>query len=161
MCFNACALSDPDVGPDAREYALKSPDGQVSASFELKKGTLYYSVTRDGTPVVSSSKVEIFPGAKIKVLDHSVFENDSSWEPVWGQFSSIRDHHRELSLSLKADGIPLTMLCRVFDKGLGFRFVMSEESEGKQMTFTSQSNIPGNVLYYSPQGKRLCQDHCS
>ena len=104
-------------GLSAKEYAVKSPDGQVSVSFELKKGTLFYSVSRDGIAVVASSKVEIFDRAKMKVLDHSIRENDSSWEPVWGQFSTIRDHHRELSLSLKADGIPLTMLCRVFDEG--------------------------------------------
>ena len=83
----------------AKEYTVKSPDGKVSASFELKKGALFYTVSRDGIAVVVSSKVEIFEGAKIKVRDHSVRENDSSWEPVWGRFSTIRDHHRELFCS--------------------------------------------------------------
>lgn len=138
----------------AKEYDVNSPDDQVRVSFELKKGALFYSVSRNGIPVITSSKVEIFEGAKMKVLDHSVRENDSSWEPVWGRFSTIRDHHHELSLSLKADGIPVTLLCRVFDTGLGFRFVMSDESEGKEMTFLSNFNIDGDVLYYSPQGER-------
>ena len=76
-------------GLSAKEYAVNSPDGQVSASFELKKGALFYSVSRDGIRVITSSKVEIFEGAKMKVLDHSVWENDSSREPVWGKEGSF------------------------------------------------------------------------
>ena len=39
----------------AKEYTVKSPDGKVSASFELKKGALFYSVSRDGIAVVATS----------------------------------------------------------------------------------------------------------
>ena len=142
------------LGVFANDFTVKSPDGLVSASFELKNGALFYSVSRNGIPVIISSKVEIFSGAKMKLVDQSVREIDSYWEPLWGQYSSIRDHHRELSLSLAADGIPVTLLCRVFDTGVGFRFVMSEASKGKEMIFTSGCNIAGDVLYYSPQGEK-------
>ena len=141
-------------GVFAEEYAIKSPNGKVSASFDVKNGALFYSVFQEGRPVVSPSKVEIFADAKMAVVEHSVHENDSSWKPVWGPFSTIRDHHRELILSLKADGIPVKLHCRAFDMGVGFRFVLPEESKGKEITFTSGCNIAGDVLYYSPQGER-------
>lgn len=140
-------------GVFANDYTVKSPNGEVSASFEVKNGDLFYTVSEGEAQIVSSSKVEIIEGAKIKVVEHSIVENDTSWEPLWGQFSTIRDHHNELSLSLLADGIPLTMLCRVFDEGLGFRFVLSEESKGKKLNFTSNCNVPANSKYYTPEGE--------
>ena len=130
----------------AEEYAIQSPNGQVLASFDVKDGVLFYSVLQQGRPVVSPSKVEIFAGAKMTVVDQTVQENDTSWKPVWGRFSTIRDHHRELTLSMTADGTPVKLLCRAFDTGVGFRFVMSEESKGKEMTFTRQYDSAAVLL---------------
>ncbi|MFC1765051.1 sulfatase-like hydrolase/transferase, partial [Planctomycetota bacterium] len=78
----------------------------------------------------------------------------TSWKPVWGRFSTIRDHHGELTLSLMADGTPVQLLCRAFDTGVGFRFVMSEESKGKDTAFFSACNVVGEVQYYSPEGEK-------
>lgn len=140
-------------GVFAQEYTIKSPDGQILTSFDVKNGGLFYSVSKNGMLVVGSSNVEIFTGAKMVVVDHSVRGNDTNWNPLWGQFSTIRDHHRELTLSLTADGIPVKLLCRVFDNGVGFRFVLSQESKGKEVSFTNACNLIGDVLYYSPQGE--------
>ncbi|TWU32527.1 glycoside hydrolase family 97 protein [Novipirellula artificiosorum] len=138
----------------AAPVTVQSPDGQVSASMELKDGTLFYSVSKGGTPVVGSSKLEIVSGAEMAVGDHSIRENDTSWNPVWGRFSTIRDHHRELTLSLTADGTPVKLLCRVFDTGVGFRFVLSGESRGQEIAFSSACNVVGDVQYYSPEGEK-------
>ena len=138
----------------AEEYAIKSPNGQVSASFEVKDGTLFYSVLQEDRPVVSPSKVEIFAHARMAAVDQAVRENDTSWKPVWGRFSTIRDHHRELILSLTADGMPVKLLCRAFDTGVGFRFELTEESKGKEIAFFSACNVVGDVQYYSPEGER-------
>ena len=112
----------------AAPVTVQSPDGQVAASFEVENGELFYSVSKSGKPVVGSSKVEIFAGAKMAVVGQSIRDNDSSWTPVYGQFSTIRDHHRELTLSLTAGGTPVNLLCRVVDTGIGFRFVLPEGS---------------------------------
>ncbi|TWU33603.1 Retaining alpha-galactosidase precursor [Novipirellula aureliae] len=135
----------------AAPVVVQSPDGQTAAAFEVTNGELFYSVSRDGKPVIGSSKLGIFAGAEIAVVDQSIRENDTSWEPVWGQFATIRDHHRELSLSLTADGIPVNLLCRVFDTGIGFRFVLTEASEGKRMTFTSGYNVLNGAAHYAGQ----------
>ncbi|MEI6892152.1 MAG: glycoside hydrolase family 97 catalytic domain-containing protein [Pontiella sp.] len=132
----------------AAPVEVKSPDGQVLASFDVKDGALFYSVSKGGNPVIGSSFIEIFASAEMTIVDQSVRENDSSWKPVWGQFSTIRDHHRELTLSLTADGMPVTLLCRAFDTGIGFRFVLSEESKGKEMTFSSEYNVLNGLAHY-------------
>ncbi len=138
----------------AKEYTVNSPDGQVSVSFELKKRTLFYTVSKDGIPIVVSSAIEVFEGAKMMVKNHSIKKNKKSWQPVWGQFSTIQDHHNELKLSLTANRIPITFLCRVFDTGFGFRFVMSDASKDKEITFNSDYNIVGDVRYYTPEGEK-------
>ncbi|HUT10089.1 MAG TPA: glycoside hydrolase family 97 catalytic domain-containing protein [Thermoguttaceae bacterium] len=130
---------------------VQSPDGQVVTSFEVENGELFYSVSKGDTPIVGSSKVEIFAGAKMSIVEHSIRENDTVWSPVYGQFSSIRDHHRELTLTLTADGAPVTLLCRAFDTGIGFRFVLSKESQGKELSFSTGYNVLNNAATYSGQ----------
>ncbi len=134
---------------------VHSPDGQVAATFDVRDGDLFYSVSRGGKPLVDPSKVEICAGAQMTAVDQSVRENDTSWKPVWGQFSTIRDHHNELCLELTAGDVPVTLLCRVFDDGLGFRFVLSEKSAGKKVGFVSEFNVVGGETYsWGERGSR-------
>lgn len=135
----------------AAPVAVQSPDGQVAASFDVENGELFYSVSKGGKPIVGSSKVEIFAGATMAVVEQSIRDNDSNWMPVCGQFGTIRDHHRELTLSLTADGMPVKLLCRTFDTGVGFRFVLPEESKGKELSFSTGYNVLNNAATYSGQ----------
>tara|TARA_R110002073_G_scaffold335442_4_gene527431 strand:+ start:3531 stop:5399 length:1869 start_codon:yes stop_codon:yes gene_type:complete len=135
----------------ADPVTVQSPGGQLAVSFEVREDALFYSISRENRPVVDPSKVEIFAGAKMAVVEQSIRESDSSWKPVYGQFSSIRDHHRELTLSLTADSVPVQLICRVFDRGVGFRFVLSEESVGKKMTYTSEYKLLGGAAHYAGQ----------
>ncbi|TWU32551.1 glycoside hydrolase family 97 protein [Novipirellula artificiosorum] len=135
----------------AAPVTLQSPDGQVAASFAVENGELIYSISKRGNPVVGSSKMEIFAGAEMVWVGQSIRDNDSSWTPVYGQFSSIRDHYRELTLSLTAGGTPVKLLCRAFDTGIGFRFVLSEASAGKDMTYTSEYKVLNGAAHYAGQ----------
>jgi len=137
----------------AAPVVVESPNGQVRASFNVKNGELTYSIFKGGAPVVAASKVEILAGAKMAVVGQSVRDSDTSWKPVWGQFSEIRDHHNELTLSLTADGTPVTLLCRVFDDGLGIRFVLPEESKGKAIAFVSEYRIAAGGEHYTHGGE--------
>jgi alpha-glucosidase len=132
----------------AAPVIVKSPDGRISVAVEEKGGSLFYSVQQDDRLVVKESKIELFAGTKMTMGAHSIRENNSTWSPVHGQFSTIRDHHRELSMQLEADDTPVKLLCRVFDDGLGFRFVLSEESKGKKIGFYSVFNVMDGVAFY-------------
>ncbi|MDF7806406.1 glycoside hydrolase family 97 catalytic domain-containing protein [Pontiellaceae bacterium B12219] len=145
------ALWMPLVGMGALE--ISSLDGQVSVAFDVKDGSLFYSVSKDGKPIMDASKMEIFAGSTMSISEYTIEESDSNWKPVWGQFSSIRDRHNELTLSLEADGVPVTLLCRVFDDGVGFRFVMSEESKGKKIAFVSQYKVVAGGEHYTHGGE--------
>jgi len=133
----------------AAPITVRSPDGQVAVAFEVQDGALFYSVSKECKPVVASSKLEIFAGEEMVVTGQSLRDNDSSWSPVYGQFSTIRDQHHELTLSLTAGGTPATLLCRVFDTGIGFRFVLPEESAGKTAVYTSEYKVLNGAAHYA------------
>ena len=135
----------------AAPVTVHSPDGQVAASFHVENGELFYTVSKGDKPVVGSSKVEIFASAKMAVVGQSIRDNDATWTPVYGQFSAIRDHHRELTLSLTADGTPVKLLCRAFDTGIGFRFVLPKESAGRTVTYASEYKVLNGAAHYAGQ----------
>jgi alpha-glucosidase len=138
----------------AQVATVSSPDGTIEVVFDNREGELRYFVTKQGQVVLNASKIELIPGAKLKVLGQSVRESDTSWEPTWGQFSTIRDHHVELSLSLLAGDLPVQLQCRVFDTGVGFRFVLSEASQGQKLVFNNEYRLLDEQGYYYPQGER-------
>ncbi|EMI19635.1 alpha-glucosidase [Rhodopirellula maiorica SM1] len=149
----ALAVSELFVATNlfADSVTVQSPDGKIAVALDVNDGSLFYSISKQDEAIVAPSKVEIFAGATMAMVDQSIRQNDSVWQPTWGQFSSIRDHHRELTLSLTADNIPVQLVCRVFDTGVGFRFVLSEKSAGKRMTFSTQYKVLGGAAYYSGQ----------
>jgi len=151
VCFGSLLTA---AGLFAAPLEVQSPDGQLAVSFDVKDGALTYSASRGGAEVLGSSKIEILAGAKMKLVEHSIRENDATWKPVWGQFSTIRDHHRELTLSLTANGMPVTLLCRAFDTGLGFRFELSEETKGKKLSFSSAYRLTEDEGFYHPKGEQ-------
>ena len=136
---------------------IASPNGELTVSFEVQDATMYYAIAREGNPIVARSKLEISVGAEVAIKDQSTRENDDTWSPTYGQFSQIRNHYRELELSLTVDGVPMTFLCRVFDTGVGFRFVASKESAGKQLTFTSEYKLLGGVTHYAGERGHLSE----
>ena len=140
----------------ARDVEVESPDGQIAASFEAKDGSLFYSINKGGNPIVGLSKIEILANAKTEVVSLSTRVNDTNWEPVWGQFSTIRDHHSELTLSVTVDEMPAKLICRVFDTGVGFRFELPEQFKGKKLTFLNEYKpLDGLKSYAGPVGKEL------
>ena len=148
MLLGALCLMSVGKG-NAEPIAVSSPDGEITASFEVNGGTLSYSLSKGGTPVVGSSRIEIIKDAKMALKDQSTEESDTSWKPVWGQFSEIRDHHHELTLSLTADDKPVTLQARVFDSGVGFRFLLSEETKGSDLRFSTGYDLLDGEMNYS------------
>lgn len=139
---------------NASPVDVSSPNGEITASFELKNSVLLYSISKKDTPVVGASKLEIVAGAKMTLVGQSSSESDTTWEPTWGQFSTIRDHHKQLTLELTAGDLPVTLLCRTFNTGVGFRFVLSDESKGQALTFYSTYRlIEAQGEYYYPKGE--------
>lgn len=146
----ACACTAPETASSESE-ALLSPDGMLRLSFSVKDGIPMYALQRDGKDVVlpsrlgfemrgtvKSEKIDIqadrisktdaLPGYMMdrgfELLDSSRDSLDETWEPVWGEESSIRNHYNELLVRLRQreSGRRMDVRFRLFDDGLGFRY---------------------------------------
>ena len=146
----ACACTAPETAFSESD-ALLSPDGMLRLSFSVKDGIPMYALQRDGKDVVlpsrlgfemrgtvKSEKIDIqadrisktdaLPGYMMdrgfELLDSSRDSLDETWEPVWGEESSIRNHYNELLVRLRQreSGRRMDVRFRLFDDGLGFRY---------------------------------------
>ncbi|SDX62966.1 glycoside hydrolase family 97 protein [Hymenobacter psychrophilus] len=120
------------------EERLQSPDKQLTLSVNLAPdGTPTYSLTYKGRTVLKPGQL----GLELKgtpsltngfVQTDAVRKSiDESWNPVWGEVKTIRNHYNELALTLTQPATKRTMLVRfrLFDDGLGFRYEFPRQPE--------------------------------
>ena len=114
---------------------LKSPNGNFSMEFALQNdGTPTYNLIYKGKTVVKPSKlgIELKEDKNIKksllndftILDKKTSSFDETWQPVWGEVSSIRNQYNELAVTLiqKETDRQIVIRFRLFNDGLGFRY---------------------------------------
>jgi len=119
---------------------LSSPDGMLVLNVEVGKGGAFYSVKRGDEVVIARSRLgfELKSGKNLKsdlVSSHVQKTSfDKTWDIPWGERSTVRNHYNELSLDMKGGGEPLTVVFRLFDDGLGFRYIFPEGVAGDEIT---------------------------
>ena len=150
MLFAAAAAT---IGASAQEV-LRSPDGELELRFSLsEKGEPTYALDYKGRAVVLPSRMGLelrgdAPalefGAEIQkggygepVSLYDGFEQcgavrsefDETWQPVWGEESSIRNRYNELAITLRQpqSGRRMVVRFRLYDEGVGFRYEFPEQ----------------------------------
>ncbi len=111
---------------------LQSPDGNFAMTFSLQNdGTPTYQLSYKGKAVIKPSALglELKNDTKSLLNDFTIANSDtsahdSSWQPVWGEVKSIRDHYNELVVTLHQKEMDRDMIIRfrMFNDGLGFRY---------------------------------------
>ena len=108
---------------------IHSPNHKLTLCFALSpSGEPTYQLNYGAKPVLKPSRLGIFlqyqpglnQGFTIAKTDSS--QHDDTWTPVWGEVAHIRNHYRELAVTLQqpvAGGHRLVLRFRVFDDGLG------------------------------------------
>ena len=150
MLFAAAAAT---IGASAQEV-LRSPDGELELRFSLSdKGEPTYALDYKGRAVVLPSRMGLEQrgdapalefGAEIQkggygepVSLYDGFEQcgavrsefDETWQPVWGEESSIRNRYNELAITLRQpqSGRQMVVRFRLYDEGVGFRYEFPEQ----------------------------------
>ena len=135
---------------------LTSPDGNLTLTFEVgNDGAPLYSLEYKGKAVVLPSAMglelrgqdrQISFGEEITKSDHgatvSLYNNfrqtgvtrsnsDTTWTPVWGEVATIRDNYKQMVVSLeqKERKYKMDIVFRLYNEGLGFRYVFPEQKE--------------------------------
>ena len=67
-------------------------------------GSLAYAVSRNGNELIADSPLAIRKGEDHTVTGAAITSHDSTWEPTWGLYEQIRDHHNRLTLTLDVGG---------------------------------------------------------
>src|SRR5258705_7914638 len=87
---------------------IKSPDGKLSLSFALSgEGEPTYTLSFGGKPVIQKSRLGIelkeLPAFSkgFTILKAEPSQKDETWAPVWGQEKQIRNHYRELAVTVQ------------------------------------------------------------
>ena len=150
----ACGPKAPKMPADA--IVLRSPDGQLELKFAVVNGVPEYTLDRAGKAVVLPSRLgfalldrEDLDGG-FALTDSAFNSFDETWEPVWGEEASIRNHYNELLVTLEqkpeaareaqrgvsvtdpeysgdlgnpyGKGAMMQVRFRLYDDGLGFRY---------------------------------------
>lgn len=135
---------------------LSSPNGNLALTFEVGEGGKpMYSLEYKGKSVVLPSAMglelrgqdrQISFGEEITKSDHgnslSLYDkfeqkavsrnsSDTTWTPVWGEVSTIRDNYNQMVVSLEQTErkYKMDIVFRLYDEGLGFRYVFPEQKE--------------------------------
>lgn len=112
------------VAPSHLGYQLKKENGEKSTDFDWKPSR--------ATDKEASRKADFFSDFTLEKFENNSF--DETWEPVWGEESSIRNHYNELLVQLKQtkNNRFLNIRFRLFDDGLGFRYEFPDQ---KNLTY--------------------------
>ncbi|GAA4018464.1 glycoside hydrolase family 97 protein [Hymenobacter fastidiosus] len=141
----------------APAQTLHSPAHKLTLSFRLSPaGEPTYQLQYGAKSVVQASRLGVLlqgqpgfdKGFTIARIDSS--RHDDTWTPVWGEVKSIRNHYRELAVTLQQpapQNRQLVLRFRLFDDGLGFRYEFPEQPSLKYFTVTAEKtefNLPAD-----------------
>ena len=98
-----------ETGPAASfDRSLTSPDGTLTAVFGITPdGQPCYKLERNGAAVIKPSRLgfELMDGSSLAdgftVTSVDYDSKDETWEPVWGEERSIRNHYNEMTVTLE------------------------------------------------------------
>ena len=158
LTLEAGELRSPDESMEVNNSKtveeLQSPDGHLTLHFMLQEGGVpTYSLHYKGREVIRPSRLGLELAGSInaefgqevrKSSDRrtSLYDGfrmaaagrtsvDETWEPVWGESRTIRDHHNELFVRLTQEqtGREMIIRFRLFNDGLGFRYEFPQQKE--------------------------------
>jgi len=115
--------------------SVESPGKILKVTLQVDGGTARYQVQRLGDAVVDASKLgfELRDGRldrDFEITGSSTRAFDETWEQPWGERRLTRNHYNELTVSLRqttGDKRRLDVVFRVFDDGVGFRYVFPQQ----------------------------------
>ncbi|MFA8435152.1 MAG: glycoside hydrolase family 97 protein [Marinifilaceae bacterium] len=150
-------LSQAAIGRSiAQKVQVNSPNGNISVDFDITTGSPRYSVSLGEKQLLSPSAMGFdfknLPslGEDLKIIRVEEFTENSSWETVWGESKTVSNHYNGLIIHLRETKAPrrkMDIEFRVFDDGLGFRYIIPEQKGLDSLNITSERTefaIKGN-----------------
>lgn len=138
--LGALLLAGTLFGAPESALEVSSPDRRITVDLTAR-GRLTYRVSVDGTPILNESRLGLSLrgqgtlGSDVTLLSASRSVADSTWTNPLGKRRLVRDLHRELRLNLREkSGATFSVVFRVFNDGVGFRYELGQSIGGPSFT---------------------------
>jgi len=126
--------------------SILSPDKRLALSLRMStQGEPTYQLVFNKKTVVKPGLLglelkdhQLLSGFSIIKVDSSLV--DDSWNPVWGEVKTIRNHYHELSVTMlqKETARTLRLRFRLFNDGLGFRYEFPSQPKLNHFVVTNE-----------------------
>ncbi len=171
----------------ARIESAYSPDQNIVVNFDVVDGVPFYNVTYKGKQVIRDSRlglelVSAKGNGEFNNFDNKMAENqnslydgftmlttryssfDETWQPVWGEETSIRNHYNEMAVTLLQDdlGRYIIVRFRVYDDGIGLRYEFPQQSNLTYFVIKeehTQFAMPGDITAWWIAGDYDTQEY--
>ncbi len=126
------------VTVQAKDVLVSSPDGAVTVAVGVKANMPYYSVRYAGRVLVAPSRLGFLLdkgplGENVKMTGRHYASKDETWTQLWGEDQEVRNNYHELTVSFREkSGRRMDVVFRVFNDGVGFRYILPGMSEGEE-----------------------------
>lgn len=128
--------------------SIRSPNNTLTLTFTLGSGgvpTYQLSLGKKDIILPSTLGIEVrdmpgfVKGFVIAGVESTVVDN--TWETVWGETRTVRNHYREMIVTLAQPEVKnrtMSILFRLFDDGLGFRYQFAQQDNLNYFTITDE-----------------------
>ncbi|TDE14831.1 glycoside hydrolase family 97 protein [Dyadobacter psychrotolerans] len=155
LFFALCAK--PAYCYQNNSFAAYSPDQKTS--FEIKvdeNKNLVYRILSSGKIIIDWSAMGLVPGQKLlskqtKILKTRAREVDERFAWPYGERDSIINHHNEITLDCRATDVKYTIIARIFDGSVAFRYALVQKKSTTPATIVDEAtsfNLPGQFKVY-------------
>ena len=136
----------------ADTVALRSPDGKIAATLLDDNGTLPYSVTFQGHPVIEQSALGLKKDATslLKIAEVSRSSVDKQWESIWGNQKLNNDRYHEVQLKV-SETSQQTIIFRAYNDGIAFRCKIPDTRKFSDKAYAHEAT---QIKFLSQQTRR-------
>ncbi|WP_117882471.1 glycoside hydrolase family 97 protein [Aureibaculum luteum] len=132
---------------------LYSPDGNLIINIdnnENNENKLTYSLKVNGQTLISKSSISLFQNSNVEILKTEQVKVNTTWTPVWGQFSEIQNYYNELKVTLLHNKTPYKLYIRAYNNGAAFRYEIDQISKNSKPIFSIEYSLPKDSKLYTP-----------
>jgi len=139
LIFISCANSNS-------RNEVNSPDGNIRVNVGLENGKIYYTVLKNNKAVLDKSFLGFVLkdgvlGENMNITGVKQSSFSETWSPVWGEESEIENAYNQMAVNLEETGNlkrKFTVVFRVFNDGVGFRYEFPEQENLKEMVIMDE-----------------------
>jgi len=138
------------------QQQITSPNGKIKITFNLSKtGEPIYNVFFGNEQIVKNSKMGFefknqLPLKKdFQIISIDKETIDDKWEMPWGEKREVLNNYNSLAIGLKesASDRLITIIFKVYNDGLGFRYAFPEQEKMNEVFITEENtefNLTGD-----------------